>query len=233
MGFASLVSNATTLRRITARFQADCRNWATAPAIWDGWFRIPGGSRRIRSPSPRPARGVTARWAVSKPRIWARVDHSAWFQCFVNSLPQSFGGEWVLERDDRRRISARPELGFKGARHVNNFEVWIIQFEKFRQFPTRSMGKSHFGQQQIYLCRVSCGGPDGFLGTRGLYDSILARESAAFQSTQNWIGFGDQDRVGMPVEQAEHALHNLFQNTGPPFGVSPCLYPPCAPGGPF
>jgi hypothetical protein len=155
------------------------------------------------------------------------------FQRVANNLPQAIGAERVIEPDDYSRRSAGSDFRINETRRVNNFEVWIIQFEKFSQFPTKLMGQSHWCQQQIYLCGVSCGGPDGFLDTRSLYDSIPARESTAFQSAQNLIGFGDQDRVGMPVEQAEQALHDLFQTTEPPFRVSPFLYPRCAPRGPF
>src|ERR1019366_8964354 len=77
------------------------------------------------------------------------------------------------------------------------------------------MSESHFRHQQIYLCGVSCGGPNCFLDTRGLYDSILARESTAFQSTQNLIRFGDQDRVGMPAEPAPLKIPALLLRWSP------------------
>ena len=96
------------------------------------------------------------------------------FQRVANRLPQAIGAKRVIEHDDYRRISAGSDFRVNGTRRVNNFQVWIIQFEKLRQFPTKSMRQSHFGHQQIYLCGMSCGGPDGFLDSRGLYDSILA-----------------------------------------------------------
>ena len=73
------------------------------------------------------------------------------FQRLANSLPQAIGAKRVIEHDDYRRISAGSDFRVNGTRRVNNFEVWIIQFEKFRQFPTKTMRESHFGQQQIYL----------------------------------------------------------------------------------
>jgi hypothetical protein len=152
------------------------------------------------------------------------------FQRVANGLLQAIGAERVIEHDDYRRISAGSDFRVNSARRINNIEAWIIQFEKLRQLPPKSPRQPDSGHQQIYLCSVPCSDPDGFLDTRGLYDSILARESTAFQSTQSFIGLRDQDRVGMPVEQASH---NLFQNTGLPFGVGPCLYLRCASQGPF
>ena len=131
------------------------------------------------------------------------------FQHVADSLPQAIGTERVIEHDDYRRIRAGSDFRVHGTRRVNNFEVWIIQFEKLRQFPTKSMRQSHFGHQQVYFRAVSCGDPNCFLDTRGLYDSILARESTAFQSAQNLIRFGDQDRVGMPAEPALHSLSQI------------------------
>ena len=113
------------------------------------------------------------------------------FQRVAHGLSKVIGAERVIERDDYRRIIAGSDLRINGTRRVNNFEVWIIQFEKLRQFPTKSMRQSHFGHQQVYFRGVSCGDPNRFLDTSGLYDSILTRERKAFQSKQSLIGFGD------------------------------------------
>src|ERR1700680_2008544 len=116
------------------------------------------------SNSPRPASAEKR-----EKRIGPAVEHPfilrSGFQHVANSLPQAIGAERVLQHDDYRRTSARSDFGVDGARHVNNFEVWIIQFEKFRQIPTRSVRESHFGQQQVYPRYVPCGGPDRFLAT--------------------------------------------------------------------
>ena len=86
------------------------------------------------------------------------------------------------------------------------------------------MRESHFGQQQIYLGCVSCGGSDRFLDTGGLYDPILGRESAVLHASEQLIGFGDEDRVTTPGERApKNSFHNtvrLLQRE------SPLRYPP-------
>src|SRR6185369_13037080 len=113
------------------------------------------------------------------------------FQRVAHGMPKVIGAERVIERDEYIWIGAGSDFRVYRTRRVNNFEFWIIQFEKLRQFPTKSMRQSHFGHQQVYFRGVSCGDPNRFLGARGFYDSILTRESTAFQSTQNFIRLGN------------------------------------------
>ena len=78
---------------------------------------------------------------------WLSAPRSGCFQHVANSLLQAIGAERILQRDDLRRTSVRSDFGVDGTRHVNNLEVRIIQFEKFREFQPVYTWESHFGQQ--------------------------------------------------------------------------------------